>query len=262
MGKSVSGLTQSEYIKHHLTNWQWHFVDGSSFWVLNLDTMFWSILLGTVCLGIFYRQAKAVSVGSPSKLQCLIEVIFNFVEQQVFETMKKKDKFVVALAFTILVWVFLMNMMDLVPVDLLPMISNAVGLTHMRVVPTTDINLTFGISFSVFLLLFYFGLKAKGFKGFGKEFLFHPFDSAWLIPVNLTLKIVEEFAKPVSLALRLFGNLYAGELIFMLIALLPWHWQWVLGGPWAIFHILVVLLQAFIFMMLTIVYLNMATSDH
>lgn len=258
----MAGLTQSEYIKHHLTNWQWHITEGSSFWTLNLDTLFWSITLGVVCLFLFYRQARRVSVGSPSKMQAFIEIILDFVEQQVFETMKQKNRFIIALAFTIFVWVFLMNMMDLVPVDLLPMLSNAIGITHMRVVPTTDINLTFGISTSVFILLFYYGFKVKGVKGMLKEFLLHPFNTPWLIPVNFTLKLVEEFAKPVSLALRLFGNLYAGELIFMLIALLPWHWQWVLGGPWAIFHILVVLLQAFIFMMLTIVYLNMATSDH
>lgn len=258
----MSGLSQSEYIKHHLTNWHWQIVDGSSFWTLNLDTLFWSIFLGVTCLFIFARQAAKVSIGQPSKLQALIEILFEFVEQQVFETMKKKNKFVIALSFTILLWVFLMNMMDLVPVDLIPMLSNMLGISHMRVVPTTDINLTFGIAVSVFIMLFYFGLRVKGFKGFAKEFLFHPFDTPWLIPVNFTLKLVEEFAKPISLALRLFGNLYAGELIFMLIALLPWHWQWLLGGPWAIFHILVVVLQAFIFMMLTIVYLNMATSDH
>lgn len=258
----MTGITQSEYIKHHLVNWKWNLVEGSSFWTLNLDTLFWSTFLGVIFVALFYKQAKNMSLGKPSKMQAFIEIVYNFVDEQVFETMKQRNKFVTALALTIFVWVFMMNMMDLVPVDLIPMISNAIGIGHMRVVPTTDVNLTFGISTSVFLLLFYFGLKSKGFKGFAKEFLLHPFDSPFLIPVNLVLKTVEEFAKPVSLALRLFGNLYAGELIFMLIALLPWHWQWVLGGPWAIFHILVVLLQAFIFMMLTIVYLNMATSDH
>lgn len=258
----MSGFSQSEYIKHHLTNWHLQLVDGSNFWSLNLDTLFWSVILGCVCLFIFYKEALKASVGRPSKLQSLIEIVFEFVEQQVYETMKRKDKFVIALAFTILIWVFLMNMMDLVPVDLIPMLSNMLGVGHMRVVPTTDINLTLGMSVSIFFMLLFFGLRAKGLKGFIKEFLFHPFDTAWLIPVNFTLKLVEEFAKPISLALRLFGNLYAGELIFMLIALLPWQWQWLLGGPWAIFHILVVVLQAFIFMMLTIVYLNMATSEH
>lgn len=258
----MSGLTQSEYIKHHLVNWKLHLVAGSNFWVLNLDTLFWSIALGVLFLLFFYNQARKMSLGQPSKMQALVEIIYDFVDGQVFETMKRKDRFVTALALTIFVWVFMMNMMDLIPVDLIPMASNALGISHMRVVPTTDVNLTFGISISVFMLLLFFGMKAKGLKGFAKEFILHPFNTPYLIPVNFTLKMVEEFAKPISLALRLFGNLYAGELIFMLIALLPWHWQWVLGGPWAIFHILVVLLQAFIFMMLTIVYLNMATSDH
>ena len=258
----MSGISQSDYIKHHLVNWKWQIVEGSSFWVLNLDTMFWSLVLGVFFLCIFYSQAKRLNRGNPSKVQAFVEVVYSFVDSQVYETMKRRDTFVTALALTIFVWVFLMNMMDLVPVDLIPMLSNYLGISHMRVVPTTDVNLTLGIALSVFCLLFFFGIKYKGFKGLGKEFILHPFNSKWLIPVNLVLKTVEEFAKPISLSLRLFGNLYAGELIFMLIALLPWNWQWVLGGPWAIFHILVVLLQAFIFMMLTIVYINMATSDH
>lgn len=258
----MANISQSEYIKHHLVNWKWQIIEGSSFWAVNLDTMFWSITLGVLFLIVFYRQAKKLSLGQPTKLQAFVEVVYDFVDSQVFETMKKKNKFVTALALTIFVWVFLMNMMDLVPVDLIPMFANSIGIGHMRVVPTTDVNLTLGISVSVFIMLIYFGFRSKGAKGMAKEFLLHPFDSPWLVPVNLVLKTVEEFAKPISLALRLFGNLYAGELIFMLIALLPWNWQWVLGGPWAIFHILVVLLQAFIFMMLTIVYLNMATSDH
>ncbi len=161
-----------------------------------------------------------------------------------------------------------MILMDLLPVDLLPLIASYMGVEYLRVVPTADLNLTFSLSISVFLLVIFYSIKIKGFGGFFKEIATVPFksESIWmkilLFPANLLLKLVEELAKPVSLALRLFGNLYAGELIFILIALLPWWAQWMLGGPWAIFHILIVVLQAFIFMVLTIVYLSLAHESH
>ena len=258
-------ISQSEYIQHHLVNWHFYLTsntDPNGFWVLNLDTLLYSIVLGVGFLVFFRAQAKKMVTSVPEKKQNLVETLVAFVDDQVFETMKARDPFVSSFAFTILIWVFLMNFMDLVPVDLLPRLASFVGISHMRVVPTTDPNLTFGLSLSVFLLLLVYGFRYKGGLGMLKEFTLHPFNTPLAIPANLILKVVEECAKPVSLALRLFGNLYAGELIFMLIALLPWKWQWLLGGPWAIFHILIIVLQAFIFMMLSIVYFSMAKEHH
>ena len=255
--------TPSEYIQHHLQNWQWQlFPDqGSSFWILNLDTLFFSIFLGVLFLWAFVKAARGATNGVPGKLQNAAEMMIEFVDHQVRDTLHAPDRFVSSLALTIFVWVFLMNFMDLIPVDLLPMIAQYMGIHYLRVVPTTDPSLTFALSLSVFILIFVYSFRFKGFFGVVKEFTCHPF-SIWLLPVNLMLKCVEECAKPISLALRLFGNLYAGELVFLLIALLPWWIQWTLGGVWAIFHILVIVLQAFIFMMLTIVYLGMAREAH
>jgi F-type H+-transporting ATPase subunit a len=151
--------------------------------------------------------------------------------------------------------------MDLVPVDLLPAIASVFGIHYLRVVPSTDLNSTFALSISVLFLVYFYSIKVKGGMGFAKEVLYHPFGK-WLMPFNLLLRIVEDLAKPISLSLRLFGNLYAGELIFILIALLPWWLQFTLGWPWAVFHLLIITLQAFIFMVLTIVYLSMAHEDH
>ncbi len=261
----VTDITQSEYIQHHLVNWHFFLTsntDPNGFWVLNLDTLLFSTGLGCLFLVIFRQAAKRMVTGVPGKKQNLVETLITFVDDQVLETMKARDPFVSAFALTILVWVFLMNFMDLVPVDLLPRLASFIGVSHLRVVPTTDPNLTFGLSLSVFFLLILYGFRYKGGFGMLKEFTLHPFNTPAAIPVNLVLKLVEELAKPVSLALRLFGNLYAGELIFMLIALLPWKWQWLLGAPWAIFHILIIVLQAFIFMMLSIVYFSMAKDHH
>jgi len=166
------------------------------------------------------------------------------------------------------VWVFLMNLMDLIPVDWIPYASELIGIPYMKIVPTTDVNVTLGMSFSVFALMIYYSLKIKGAGGFFKELAFQPFNSpntvvqALFVPINLLLEGVALIAKPISLGLRLFGNLYAGELIFILIALLPFYAQWALSVPWALFHILVITLQAFIFMMLTIVYMSMAHEHH
>jgi F-type H+-transporting ATPase subunit a len=165
------------------------------------------------------------------------------------------------LALTIFCWVFLWNLMDLVPVDLLPLVASWFGIHYLRVVPSTDLNATFALSISVFCLIIYYSLKVKGPKEFAKELAFQPFGPK-MLPFNLLLKLVEEIAKPISLSLRLFGNLYAGELIFILIALLPWWIQWPLGWSWAVFHLLIITLQAFIFMVLTIVYLSMAHEEH
>ena len=251
--------TDAEYIQHRLQN----LTIGEGFYSINLDSMFFSITLGLLFLFIFRRVAKNATIGVPGRLQNFVEVIVNFVDGQVKDCYHGDSKLIAPLALTIFVWVFLMNFMDLIPVDLLPLVGSWMGLHNLRVVPTTDLNITFGMSISVFLLVIYYSIKIKGAGGFLKEFATHPFGYKFL-PVNAILKVVEELARPISLSLRLFGNLYAGELIFILIALLPWWIQWSLGGLWAIFHILIITLQAFIFMMLTIVYLSLAheVEDH
>jgi F-type H+-transporting ATPase subunit a len=185
----------------------------------------------------------------------------EFVDTQVKDCFHGRNPVIAPLALTIFIWVFLWNAMDLLPVDLLPAVAGLLGIPYLRSVPSTDMNSTFGLSISVLLLLYYYGFKVKGPGHFIMEILTHPFGK-WLMPFNLLLRIVEDLAKPISLGLRLFGNLYAGELIFILIALLPWWIQPVLSWPWAVFHLLIITLQAFIFMVLTIVYLSMAHEDH
>lgn len=247
----------ASYIKHHLEN----LTVGEGFWALHLDTLFFSIVLGLFFCVVFRLAAMRATAGVPGVLQNFVEVIVDFVDTQVKDTFHGNREFIAPLALTIFCWIFLMNLMDLVPVDLLPLIASWMGVHYLKVVPTTDLNLTFGMSMTVFLLIIFYNFKAKGIKGVVKEFTCHPF-GPWMMPFNILLKIVEELAKPISLALRLFGNLYAGELIFLLIAVLPWFAQWPLGGLWAIFHLLIIVLQAFIFMMLTIVYLSLAQEDH
>ncbi len=280
MAATDEALTSAEYIKHHLTNLQVcsaeHMVDGHchGFWTFNVDSLFWSVLLGALFLFIFRSVAKKAHTGVPGKLQCFVEMIVEFVDQSVRDTFHGRSKLIAPLALTIFVWVFLMNTMDLVPVDWLPTVSGAMGLSHMKVVPSTDLNITFSLALSVFALIIFYSIKVKGVSGFIKELTLHPFSSpnklvqVLFIPVNLLLESVTLIAKPVSLALRLFGNMYAGELIFILIAIMYsagialGSLAGVLQLGWAIFHILVIVLQAFIFMMLTIVYLSMASEDH
>ena len=258
-------LTSSEYIQHHLQNLNMDlssfFGYKSAFFQLHLDTLFFSFGLGALFCILFYKAAHNATADVPSRVQNIVEMIIDFVDSQVYETLLVKDRFVCSLGLTIFVWVFLMNFMDLIPVDLLPKLASLIGIEHLRVVATNDLNLTFSLSISVFLILIFFNIKYKGPVGFAKDLLCHPFP--WfLFPINFVLRVVEELAKPISLSLRLFGNMYAGELIFMLIALMPWWAQWPLGSIWAIFHILIITLQAFIFMMLTIVYLSMAREHH
>lgn len=259
-------LSPSEYIQHHLTNLQLNVKtmtvgENGGFWTLNLDTLLISIILGAVFILLFRHIAKAMTSGVPGKLQNFVEVIFEFVDQQVKDTFHGRSLLIAPLALTIFVWVFLMNLMDLIPVDFLPHLLGFVGVPHLRVVPTTDMTATFGLSISVFFLILFYSFKIKGGKGVAKQFFTKPF-GIYFLPVNLVMNIVEELARPVSLSLRLFGNLFAGELIFILIALLPWYIQWPLGTVWALFHILIITLQAFIFMVLTIVYLSLACEDH
>lgn len=255
------GSDSTLYIGHHLTNLTYSLSPKGGFWVLNVDTMFYSIFLGLLFLGCFWWIARRVTTGVPGGLQNFSEVMVEFVDTQVKDTFHSRNAFVAPLALSIFMWVFLMNLMDLVPIDLLPKLGSFVGVHYMRVVPTTDLNTTLGMAFSVFLLILFFNIKVKGFGGFGKEILSSPFGIK-LFPVNIAFRCVDELAKPLSLSLRLFGNMYAGELIFILIALMPAYVQWAPGILWAIFHILIITLQAFIFMMLTIVYLSMAHEAH
>ncbi len=247
----------TEYIVHHLTNLS----TGEGFYTVHWDTLFFSAALGIVFYTIFRRAAVRASAGVPGQLQNFAELMVEFVDTQVKDSFHGRNELIAPLALTIFCWVFLWNLMDLVPVDLLPAVATWFGIKYLRVVPSTDLNSTFALSLSVFGLIIFYSIKIKGWAGFAKELAYQPFGPK-LLPVNLVLKLVEEIAKPVSLALRLFGNLYAGELIFILIALLPWWLQFLLGWPWAVFHLLIITLQAFIFMVLTIVYLSMAHEDH
>jgi len=245
------------YIVHHLTPLS----VGEGFWTLHLDTLFFSAVLGALFIWFFKSVAEKVTTGVPGLAQNFAEMMVEFVDQQVKDTFHGQSKLIAPLGLTIFCWVFLWNMMDLLPVDLLSLISSLMGIEYLRVVPSTDLNATFALSISVFILIIFYSIKIKGVFGFAKELTCTPF-GPWMMPFNLLLKVVEEIAKPISLALRLFGNLYAGELIFILIALLPAFLQPLLSFPWAIFHILIIVLQAFIFMVLTIVYLSMAHEDH
>ncbi|MGD9592520.1 MAG: F0F1 ATP synthase subunit A [Candidatus Berkiella sp.] len=250
-------LTSAQYITHHLTNLTW----GEGFFAIHLDTLIISWVLGFLFLFVFIKVAKRVTSGVPGPLQNFVEVIVEFVNVQVKDIYHGKSDWIAPLALSIFVWVFLMNFMDLLPVDLLPRAASYVGVDYLKVVPTTDPNLTLGMSLSVFLMTIYYNFKNKGFVGFPKEIFTAPF-GPWFFPFNLMLRLVDECAKPISLGLRLFGNLYAGELIFILIALLPWWTQWPLGLVWALFHIIIITLQAFIFMMLTLIYVSQAHEAH
>ena len=274
-------VSNASYIKHHLTYLTYNVKTmslGSSggFWTLNLDTLFFSIVLGVLSLLVLYVGARRVSTGVPGKLQNFAEIMLLFADSQVKDCFHGKNNVIGPLALTIFIWVFLMNFMDIVPVDVLPALAQLVGIHHLKVVPTNDLNLTFAMSLSVFFLIFFYTLKVKGTKGFVKELTLKPFNNPLFIPFNFLLESVNLVAKPISLSLRLFGNLYAGELIFILIALLTLDTtspnvavtatlgvaQFLLALAWSIFHILVITLQAFIFMVLTIVYLSLAHEDH
>lgn len=262
---TTSGLTSQAYVQHHLEHLMWNLHNGTisngGFFTLNLDTFILSIILGVLFLGAFWIAAKRVTEGVPGKWQAFVEIMLEFIDGLVKQTFNGKDSLLAPLSLTIFIWVFLMNFMDLIPVDLLPRLLGLVGVPYFRAVPTADPNLTFGMSIMVFFLVIIYNLRSKGVIGLGKEMLTQPFGK-FLFPINLLFRLVEEFVKPLSLALRLFGNMFAGELIFILIALLPFYLQWIPGGVWSIFHILIVVLQAFIFMMLTIVYLSMANQSH
>lgn len=269
--------TVQEYINHHLSFLTFGKVDGHwgfahtpeeamemGFWSVNVDTLGWSIFLGAAFLLFFRSVGKRATVDAPSGIQNFVEAVFEFVDARVSEGFNYKNDLIGPLCLTLFFWILLMNTMDLVPVDLITKgfeIFAAVvfGFEHapFKIVPTTDPNITMGMSVFVFLLIIYYSIKNKGIGGFLSELAFHPFGK-WMMPFNLIIEVPTLFAKPISLGLRLFGNLYAGELLFLLIASMLGYWQLPAHFVWAVFHILVIPLQAFVFMMLTIVYLNAA----
>jgi F-type H+-transporting ATPase subunit a len=285
--------SSGEYIKHHLQNLTYgelpagfHRHDGTvlteatrtfahgaeeakamGFWAINVDSMAFSIGLGLLFLFLFRMAARKATAGVPSGLQNFVEWVIEFIDVSVRGSFSHKNPLVAPLALTVFMWVFLMNLMDLFPVDWLPLAGSMVGLPHLKVVPSTDPNVTFGMSLSIFFLVLFYSFKMKGAGGFFSELAFQPFPK-FMFPINLLLEGVGLIAKPLSLSLRLFGNMYAGEMIFILIALM-FGGSWIMGlfggalqWAWAVFHILIITLQAFIFMTLTIVYLDMAHSEH
>jgi F-type H+-transporting ATPase subunit a len=266
MAGSAGEQTISGYIQHHLTN----ATVGEGFWTLNIDTLAWSVVLGFVFILSFRAVAKKATTGVPGKWQACVEMIVEFVDNTVKSNYHGTSPLIAPLALTIFVWVLLMNLMDLIPIDLIPYIAQNIGIlmgvapndVYIKSVPTTDTSLTFALSIGVFILMIFYSIKIKGFGGFMKELYGHPFNTPWLYWFNFILEVVALVAKPLSLSLRLFGNLYAGELIFILIAGTMGFWQLPVHFIWAAFHLLIIPLQAFIFMMLTIVYLSMASEKH
>jgi F-type H+-transporting ATPase subunit a len=278
---STETLTSAEYIHHHLQNLtfgqhpdgSWGIAHGVAeakamgFWALHLDTMAFSIGLGVLFLYFFRKAARQATADVPGGLQNFVEWIVEFVDDSVRGSFSGRNALVAPLALTIFIWIFLMNFMDLIAVDFFPELAHLLGIPYLRVVPTADPNATFGMAFGVFFLILYYSIKIKGVGGFAGELAFQPFGKLG-VPINLLLEGVNLVSKPLSLSLRLFGNMYAGEMIFILIAIM-YSAGWVLGTfggllqiGWAIFHILIITLQAFIFMTLTIVYLDMAHQEH
>lgn len=298
---SAEAQTSSEYILHHLTNMTygklpagsycdgsqvlnrdaWTFahcneqIDAMGFMAVHLDSMGWAISLGVLFCWLFSSIARkaATTTEAPRGMHNFIEMIVEFIDGTVNDVFYHKNRMIAPMALTIFMWIFLMNLMDLLPVDWLPHAAGYLtGNPHlfMKIVPTTDPNVTLGMSFTVFGLILYFSVREKGILGFVKELTLHPFHApkwyfnVFLVPVNLLLETVSLIAKPISLGLRLFGNMYAGEMVFILIAIM-FGAGWVLGPlagvlqwAWAVFHILIITLQAFVFMILTIVYMSMA----
>jgi F-type H+-transporting ATPase subunit a len=272
----MAGST-AEYIQHHLTNLTYgQLPDGTygiaqsadeaaamGFWSINVDSMAWSIGLGLVFTFLFRKAAASATAGVPGGLQNAVEMLVEFIEETTDSIFQYKNDLIAPLALTIFVWVFLMNLMDLIPVDWIPEVAMLLGVPYMKIVPSTDPNITMAMALTVFALILYYSIKCKGGLGFLKELSFHPFPPI-LAPINFILEGVTLIAKPLSLGLRLFGNMYAGEMIFILIALMfgAGAVYFVFGGVlqwvWAVFHVLIITLQAFIFAVLTIVYLAQA----
>jgi F-type H+-transporting ATPase subunit a len=288
IAESASGGGSTEYIQHHLKHLQWHVGEGK-FMVVNIDSVIVTLVLSALFLFFFLRTARKATAGVPGKFQTGVEMVVGFVDGLVRETFHGRSKMIAPLALTIFCLVFLMNFMDMLPVDWLPgawvkgneLAGHDPHHAYLRVVPTADLNTTLGLSLMVFLLIQVFGISHKGIGKFTAEAFTAPFHAEGtvmkilLAPANLLLRVIEELVRPLSLTLRLFGNMYAGELIFILIALMTWNslfssgmtyvmapLQFISGFVWTAFHILVITLQAFIFMMLTVVYLSMAAESH
>jgi len=280
-------LSSTDYIRHHLQNLTCALKEGQvhcahsaaeakemGFWALNVDTLGVSLVLGVLFLFFFRRVAKNAVQGVPGGAQNFAEWLVEFIDNSVRGSFTGRSALVAPLALTIFIWIFLLNLMDLVPIDYIPLLTQSMGIEYFKLVPTTDPNATIGIAIGVFLLVLFYSIKMKGLGGFIGELTLQPFGKFGL-PFNLFLELVNLIAKPVSLALRLFGNMYAGEMIFILIATMGASWigftfggsllfgsQVLLSLGWGIFHILIITLQAFIFMTLTIVYLDMAHQKH
>jgi F-type H+-transporting ATPase subunit a len=283
MAAQGEALTAGEYIRHHLGHLQnakqTAVVDFS---IVNLDSVFWAVLLGIVGSFVLWRAARSATSGVPGRFQAAVEMLVEMVDSQAKGIVHSAEsrKFVAPLALTVFVWIVLMNAMDLLPVDLIPSIWHIAGPAmrlpdYMRVVPTADLSVTMGLALSVLLVCLYYNVKIKGAGGWVHELVSAPFGAKWyLAPVNLAMQLIEFVAKTVSHGMRLFGNMYAGELIFFLIALMGGAWALsatgillaighiIAGTAWAIFHILIVVLQAFVFMMLTLVYVGQAHDAH
>ncbi len=259
-------LTPTSYIQHHLQNLTFSTGEGG-FWTLHLDTFITALLMGSLMVLMFWMATRKATAGVPGKWQAFVEICLEFVDKQARDTYHGTSKLVTPIAITLFFWILLMNLLKMIPADFIAKPLELLGVGYWKPVPTADVNATLGLSISVFFLTVFFALRAKGLGGLSKEFLFAPFGK-WMVPFNLILNIVEWLSKPISLAMRLFGNMFGGEIVFLLI--------WVLGGAgilgmlgggvlglgWMLFHLLVIPLQAFIFMMLSIVYLSLAEDDH
>lgn len=278
-----SNISTESYINHHLSD----MTVGSGFWTFNAGAFGVALILGFVFVLSFMYAGRKATTGVPGKFQCFVEMIVEFVNGSVKEMFHVKNKLIAPIALTVFMWIFLMNLMKLIPVDWMPTLFGIAGLifnpeaiahydtsgysylervmkhpwSYLTIAPTTDINITLGLAIGVFLLIIGYSIYFKGAGGFLKELSFTPFNHWLFVPFNLILELVTLLSKPLSLGLRLFGNLYAGEVVFLLIALIG-LWQLPLHFVWAVFHILVIVLQAFLFMMLTLVYLSMAAEKH
>lgn len=269
-------VSSTYYIQHHLQNLTFgnHPENGWSlahsaeearemgFWAIHLDTMGWSIAMGLLFIWVFRKAGKMATTGVPGGLQNAVEMVVEFIENLTRATFHGKNPMIAPLALTLFVWILLMNTLKIIPVDYFPVLFAKLGVDYMKIVPTTDPNATLGMALGVFGLIIYYSIKVKGAGGFARELSLTPFNHWALIPFNLVLEIIGLLVKPLGLGLRLFGNMFAGEVIFILIALLPFWAIWLLDVPWAIFHILVVTLQAFIFTTLSVVYLSAAHEHH
>ena len=275
---ATQGPTAGEYIIHHLSHLQNQkqtaIVDFS---VFNLDSIFWATLLGVLTCFVLWRAAKSATAGVPGRFQAAVELLVEMVDNQAKAIVHNANsrRLIAPLALTVFLWIFMMNAMDLLPVDLLPVVAGSLGIHYQRVVPTADLSITMGLSLSVLLICLFYNVKIKGFNGWVHELFSAPFgDKFYLYPINFAMQVIEFVAKTVSHGMRLFGNMYAGELIFMLIALMGGAFTLsatgvglflghiIAGTVWAIFHILIITLQAFVFMMLTLVYLGQAHDAH